>query len=327
MNLNRNKIPASGIDFAAWLNDGAFAVNGSTVEPEARAGMLADINDYFRDVMDPQNAVDTTLEGQKTREMGGFDVGGGSPLDFAYMALFKDVNLRASKSRFHEVVDITAGITFTELVDGEKAKVGKISSSSNTIQALKYGAALGILDRWIRYNEFFRIEEALQAAVKKYGYKQADMHYALIAALGAGIDEAFDTTVEKTIDNACASILEAVGDKYGLSDKTSFTILANRRNASIIRKALAASFDKPNANNGQIESNIGQFVITSNTSIPASAGAYVVLPEHSLESPTWRDLTSEEARNAARRGTDIHWSGEFNAAIGDSAQVRRIALA
>ncbi|WP_167631570.1 hypothetical protein [Mariprofundus ferrooxydans] len=318
----KTKIPASGIDFAAWKNDGAFDGNA-----EARADLIADVNDYFGDVFNPQNAVDTTLEGQKSREMGGFDVGGGSPLDFAYMALFKEVNLRTSTSRFHEVVDISAGITFTELVDGEKAKVGNISAASNTIKALEYGAALGILDRWIRYNEFFRVEEALQAAVKTYGYKQADMHYALLKALGTGVNEAFDTSVEKTIDNACATILEAVGDKYGLSDQTEFTILANRRNASIIRKALAASFDKPNANNGKIESNIGRFVITSNTNIPASAGAYVALPEHSLESATWRDLTSEEARSAARRGTDLHWSGEFNAAIGNSSQVRRIALA
>lgn len=315
----------TGINFAAAHKDGAFSGNA-----EARTEMMEAINDYFREVMNA--APDSNLSGQPTQELGKSSIGEGAPLDFAYRELFKPVDLSGSMSEHHEIIDVTTGISFEQLEDGQPAKVRGVSSAKSTIKALIYGAGLGISDRWLRYNQFYRIEDGLQAAVRKYGFTEANNHYLLFAALAAGVNETFDTSIEKTVDNACDTIFNAVGDDYGLGDGTGFKVLTNRRNAALLEKALINPlyFDK-----AKIASNIEQVVHTSNSNIPATHDfgsgakpfAYIVLPEHKLESITWLNLQAEEERNAAKRGTDIFWYGEHNCTIGETAQVRRIPLA
>lgn len=319
------KFKKTEINWAADLVAEAIVVK----DVQARAELMMDLNDYFGEVLNA--APDANLAGQNTRELGVSSIGEGAPIDFAFMELFKEVDLRQSTSPIHEIVDVANGITFNQVEDGEEIKVRGVSSSNAFITALIYGAGLGFSDRWLRFNEFYKFEEAAQAAVRKYGANRANAHYGLFKSLGAGVDVAFDATIEKTIDTACADILEAVGDDYGLDDGTEFKILTNRRNAAAVNKALAAQFGNPNTNNNQVSSNVAPTLITSNANIEAIRAtkpiAYVILPDHKIETPVWQDLMAEEGRNAARGGSDIFYRGEFNAAIGDIRQVRRIQLA
>jgi len=313
------------IDWRAAYDAGAF--RGDT---EARDDLLASITDYFSDA---RNAVtpDTNLTGAPTKELKGDSVGEGKPLDFNWRPLFEHVDLTESTSEYHDIDTVSHGITFQQLAPGQPAKVRPISSAQTQIKALIHGAAMGISDRWFRYNQLYKMDRALAAALRKYSYYQANTHYGLMAALGAGIELAFDTSVEQTIDNACDTILEAIGDKYSLSDASEFTVLTNRRNASAIDKALISPkyFDK-----GLVSSNVNEVLETSNANIPQAhtfaAGskpmAYVCLPGLAAESCTWMELSAEEEREASARSTDIFWYSEFNAAIGDSKQFVRIPL-
>jgi len=212
--------------------------------------------------------------------------------------------MRSASTGTYEMIDATVGITFREILPGERMKTGKISTANQFIKALEYGAGLGVLDIWLEDNELFRIEEAVQVAVKKWARFVADAHYTLLAAVGAGQNIAFDTTIEQTIDNAANQIGNQLGDKFGLSDKPSVYVLTSANHAQKVSKSLAARFDNPN-NNSQL----------------------IILAGEQLVTLRKRDLGVEEAREAAIRGTDMYWSGRFNAAIGEEArQVVRIPL-
>ena len=65
--------------------------------------------------------------------------------------------------------------------------------------------------------------------------------------------------------------------------------------------------------------------VISTTHVPAnSSGYYLVLPGRKLKRGVWKDLTVESARNVYVSAEDIVGVGQYNAAIGDSDQVRRV---
>lgn len=315
----------TGIDWSSELV--SEAILGKDVS--ARQDLSVDISDFFGEIMNA--APDPNLAGQPSRELGVSGIGEAALIDFKYQDIFRETDLRQSTSETHEIVNVASGISFEQIVAGEEVKVRSVTSSNRFIKALIHAAGLGFSDRWLRYNQFYKFEESTLAAVRKYGATMANAHYSLFKALPASVDVAFNSTVENTIDTACASILETIGDDFGLDDGAEFKILVNRRNASLVNKALAAQFGNPNNNNGQIASNVAPAMVTSNVNIEASVGgspvAYVVLPEHTLQTPVWQDLHAEESRDASKAGTDIFYRGEFNAAIGDSRQIKRIRLA
>jgi len=327
-------LPSTGIDWAKAKAAGALGVTHSA---SARAVLMRDISAYMVEQIRPKNvaaAPDPNLAGQNQRELISVSGGDTTALDFSYRALFREIDMRNASTGTYEMVDATVGITFREILPGERMKTGKISTANQFIKALEYGAGLGILDIWLEDNELFRIEDAVQVAVKKWARFVADAHYTLLAALGAGQNIAFDTTIEQTIDNAANQIGNQLGDKFGLSDKPAVYVLTAAPHAQKVSKSLAARFDNPNNNNGQIQANVAGLLTTNNSKFPATHDfgggaipyAEVVLAGEQLVTLRKRDLGVEESREAAIRGTDMYWSGRFNAAIGEARQIVRIPL-
>ncbi len=334
MKIHNAQLPATGIDWAKAKAAGAL---GATHSPAARAVLLRDISAYMLEQIRPKNvaaAPDTNLAGQNQRELISVSGGDTTALDFSYRALFREIDMRNASTGTYEMIDATVGITFREILPGERMKTGNISSTNQFIKALEYGAGLGILDIWLEDNELFRIEDAVQVAVKKWARFVADAHYTLLAAVGTGQNIAFDTTIEQTIDNAANQIGNQLGDKFGLSDRPAVYVLTAAPHAQKVSKALAARFDNPNNNNGQIQANVQGLLTTNNSKFPSTynfgAGAIpyaeVILAGEQMVTLRKRDLGVEEAREAAIRGTDMYWSGRFNAAIGEARQVVRIPL-
>lgn len=335
MNRTRNtQLPATCIDWAKAKAAGALGKNHIAA---ARNALLIDITAYMKDQIRPQNvsaAPDANLAGQNQRELISVHGGESTALDFSYQALFREIDMRSSATGTYEMVDATVGLTFREILPGERMRTGSISSANQFIKALEFGAGLGILDIWLEDNELFRIEDAVQVAVKKWSRFVADAHYTLLAAIGAARNIAFDATIAQTIDNAANKIGNELGDKFGLSDSPSVYVLTAAPHAQKVSKALAARFDNPNNNNGQIQANIQSFMTTNNSKFAATydfgAGAIpyaeVILAGEQMITLRKRDLGVEEAREAAIRGTDMYWSGRFNAAIGEAKQIVRIPL-
>jgi hypothetical protein len=255
---------------------------------------------------------------------GVFDTALADPMtNFGFEELFSFVDMRNSGQEYFDILDVTNAITFTERKSGQGAKVYGITDGKSTVTLMEIAAGIGILDRWLDYNQFWNINEAITEARSKYYAKQATDHYALLAAITAGQNTAFSSDDITTINNACATILdECEGKGFTLTGNETFELRANILLKQRIEKAFALVFNTPNSTANQLVFNVNRMYTTK----LANTSYYVGLPGRKAKRGVWKDLYAEPQRDAAKGGTDIFYAGQYNAAIGDEDQFRRCAL-
>jgi hypothetical protein len=246
--------------------------------------------------------------------------------DRGYELLFDEVDMRQSVSSAFEVLDVTGGVTFYQQLAGEEAKLSKIPASAKTqVSFLRFTGGFPILDDWLRFNQYYKIDQLTAETVKKWYNQKATNMYGLLAALGSGINESFATDDVTTINNACAQILtdlEAAG--YAVDENSQFVITCNPKLRGRVFKAIAATFINPNANNNQILYNISAVISTTKL---ANTSYYVSLPGGKSLRGEWDDLNARPPqRNELKLGADHVWTGAYNAIIAESKQYRRCAL-
>lgn len=246
--------------------------------------------------------------------------------DRGYEVLFAEVDMRQSQSNTFDVLDITGGVTFYQQLVGEEAKLSKIPTSAKTQVALiRYIGGFPILDDWIRFNQYYKIDQLTADTIRRWYTQKATIMYGLLAALGSGINQSFSTDDVTTINNACAKILEdleAAG--YDVDENEPFVITCNPILKARIFKAIASTFITPNTNNNQIVNNISAVVATTKV---ANTSYYVSLPGGKNMRGEWEDLNARPPqRNELKLGADHVWTGAYNAIIGEAKQHRRCAL-
>lgn len=246
--------------------------------------------------------------------------------DRGYEALFKEKDLRQATSKTFEIFDVTGGITFQQQEPGEEAELSELpTGSKSTVSMLRFTGGFPILDDWLRFNELYKIDDLTEDTVKRWYDQKADLFYALMELLGAGINQAFATDDVTTINNACSQIitdLQAAGAGIGAGSR--FYITCHPNLLARIYKALAAVFTNPNTNNNQIVYMIAGVIPTAKI---ASTSYYVSLPGYKTVRGEWEDLnTREPQRNELKLGADHVWTGAYNAAIASTLQHRRCAL-
>ena len=243
--------------------------------------------------------------------------------DKGYEVLFKELDLRNSSSPTFEIMNVNGGVTFHEHLPGEKAKLSTLPKlTKGSVGRIRFTGGFAILDDWIRYNEYYKIDELSEDTVIKWYEDKADFHYALVEALDSSINFAFDTDIVTTINRACADIqikMRAKGRAIG--ENPSFTILVNTTRKDLILKALAASFLIPNSNNNEIVHNISSVITTTKVS---ADNYYICLPEGQNRRGEWEDLNLRPAqRDELKLGADHVWTGSYNSVIADKDQFRR----
>lgn len=254
------------------------------------------------------------------------DVFKATPLeDFGYMDIFDLVDMRGIPKDTFEILDASNGITFNQRAPGEEAKIYKVSDSKATVSFLEFAAGLGFLDQWIQFQQYYLLDDVTVQTKNKYYDKMADLHYGLFTALSSGVNQAYDTSDAQTIDNACVQIISDCKSKgYFVKEGVKFVVIANPSLKRRLMKAIWPFAVNPNDASSQAPvNNISQLITTwhlPNTSY------YVALPGNKLKRGVWKDLTVESNRDILKSATDFVWCGQYNAAIGDSQQVRRGAL-
>lgn len=244
--------------------------------------------------------------------------------DFGYERLFGFVDMRKSTAKTFEILDASNGITFEQIKEGEPIKVRGISTVKTSVGYLKYGGALGFLDDWFRFNQYYLMDDVVRDVRLKYLGTMAQVHYALLTALGSGVNQAFATDDVTTMNNAFAKILlDIKGKGYAAGENPVFKIACGTGLKARIAKALAAAFYMPNTNNNQVVYRVDEVIASSEL---ADDKYYAVLPGAKMKRAVWDDLNAESQRDALRRAEDMTWEGKFNAAISDAAQVRRCSL-
>lgn len=250
-------------------------------------------------------------------------------MDTAFMLLFDLVDLRSSTHDHFDIVDTNAGITFTQRQPGARIEIRRdISESKTTVNYLSFSDGLGILDEWLDFNMFWRIDEALGEFRAQWWDKMASYHYGLLTALSAGVDEAFDTDDPTTFNNAASGILRDVRSKgYGVSQNAGFYIVCAPEKVGRVMRMLTAEQGSQIVSFGtvgepiayRVEGVIGTAHVTA-----ADTGYYLVLPRRKMKRGNWKDLEVESARNIYVKAEDMTADGRYNAAIGDSDQVKRV---
>lgn len=246
--------------------------------------------------------------------------------DRGYEALFRELDMRQSKSKTFDIMDVTGGITFMQHQPGEEAELSELPTATKAIVSmLRFTGGFPILDDWLRFNELYKLDELTDDTVKRWYDQKADLFYSLIELLSSAIDQAFVTDDVTTINNACSKIitdLQAAGAGIGAGSK--FYITCHPNLMARIYKALAAVFTNPNANNNQIVYMIAGVIPTAKID---STHYYVSLPGYKSVRGEWEDLnTREPQRNELKLGADHVWTGAYNAAIASTLQYRRCAL-
>lgn len=253
-------------------------------------------------------------------------------MDMAWSLLFDLIDLRSSTHDHFDILDTNAGISFNQTRPGEEVKIRRnITENKTTVSYLAFADGLGLLDDWLRFNQFWNIDEAIAEFRAKYYDKMAATHYGLLTALSTGVNEAFALDDVQTANNAAAAILRNVYSKgYGVGSNARFYAVCAVEKVGRLQKMLTAQLGSAIVSQGAVSQplTVGIDAIIGTTHIPASdTGWYLVLPRRKIKRAVWQDLTVESNRNIYVSATDLVGQGKYNAAIGDSAQIRRCLYA
>ena len=253
-------------------------------------------------------------------------------LDLGWTNLFTLVDLRQSKQDSFDILDTNAGITFNQITPGGKPQIRReISEAKTTVSYLTFADGLGLLDDWLRFDKFWNVEQAVAEFRAVAWDKMASTHYGLFTALSSGVDESFATNDTTTFNNAASTILRAVRTKgYAAGANAGFWIVcAPEKLGRILTMLEATQGSAIVANQAGVQPlayRVAGVIATTHVAA-ADTGYYLVLPGRKIQRGNWMDLQIESKRDIYVRATDWVGTMQFNAAIGDSAQVRRVKYA
>lgn len=253
-------------------------------------------------------------------------------LDLGWTNLFQLVDLRGSKQDSFDILDTNAGITFAQIKPGGKPTVRReITEAKTSVAYLTFADALGLLDDWLRFEKFWSVEQVVAEFRATAFDKMASTHYGLFTALSSGVDESFATNDTQTFNNACSTVLRAVRTKgYAAGQNAGFWIVCAPEKLGRILTMLEATQGSAivaHQSGVQPLAYHVKGVIATTHVAAADTGYYLVLPGRKIQRGNWMDLQIESQRDIYARATDWVGTMQFNAAIGDSAQVRRVKYA
>jgi len=253
-------------------------------------------------------------------------------MDLGWTNLFQLIDLRGSNQDSFDITDTNAGIVWTQTKPGGVTKPRReISESTTPVPYLTYNAGLGLLDDWLRFQKFWRVEQAVAEFRATAWDKQAELHYGLFTALSSGVNQAFATNDTTTFNNAASGILRAVRTKgYAAGQSARFWILCAPEHLGRILLMLEATQGSGIVANQAGMQPLAYSVagVIASTHVPAaSTGYYLVLPGRKIQRGVWTDLAIEGQRDIYTRAQDWVGTQQFNAIIGDSDQVKRVLFA
>ncbi len=250
-------------------------------------------------------------------------------IDLGWTNFFTYHDLRSSNQDSFEIVDTNAGVQFKQRAPGEVVEIRRgISESETTVKAVEFAGGVGILDNWLRFQKWWRIDEVVAEFQAQAWDKMANWHYQLFTAQGAGINVPFDTDDTKTLNNAAGSIFRAVrGRGYAIGQNAGLWIMTSPEQVGRVMKMLEARQGSLivayNDDKQPITANIAGVISTTYVS-PADTGYYLILPNRKIQRGNWKDLSIKSNVDIYKAAEDLVGRMEFNAAVGDTAQVRRV---
>ena len=252
-------------------------------------------------------------------------------IDTQWTQLYRLVDMRDSNQDAFEVYTGTFPVQFKQRAAGEKIEIARVPEESEVqVKMVEYGAGVGILDRWLRYNKWWAVEDVVLQFRAAHWNDLAEKHYGLLTGLPAAINfpkVANDEFGSATINAAAGWIYRQQQRKgTGVSARTPLWIVTSpekvgyvNRMLEVTRGSLIVGYQGSEPITVQVAG-----VISTSYVAPDDAGYYLVLPGRRIARGLWQDLQTERARDVYKRAEDIVGTAQYNAIFGDTTQVRRV---
>jgi hypothetical protein len=262
--------------------------------------------------------------------------------DIGWQSIFRQINLMGQRRNGFDISEVQSGLTFDKIPIGEKLLVHKMWGEKAHVFFDIYGGALGWHKTLFDDEEYWTIEDnAIEFRNKAYA-KQAQVFYALIEAVPAANDIAWqapdpaalavtDATYTANRDimtgNAAAlRIIKAVANKgYGITAQNAeFIVLVPEDLRGRAQRALNL---QQQAFSGSGNLALYRFRIISTTMLTDLNHAYVILPKIKLQWAERMDLTTFASFDMLSYTEAAAGWMRYGGAIGDTDQIVRCGMA
>lgn len=246
--------------------------------------------------------------------------------DFGYLASFTRINLIGSNQDSFKMNTTSVGVTWTQRNPGDRTLVRReFAEGEATVGMLEFTAAIGILDVWLQFNQFYRVEEVINEFIVAAHVKRSSLHYALITATTN--EEAFATDDATTYNNACSTMIQACKSKgYGFGANPVIDLYVDTKRAGRVLAMLEATRGSLSVGYGTQDQPIvlsPRNIVITPTLSTSGTGYYLVLPGGKLKTADWLAMQIESKRDITVSATDWHGKEQYNCASGDANQIIR----
>lgn len=252
-------------------------------------------------------------------------------IDTQWTQLFRLVDMRGGNQDAFEIYTGEFPVQFKQRAPGEKIEIARIPAETEMqVKYVKYGAGVGILDEWLRFNKWWSVQEVVGSFRNQYWDDQAAKHYGLFTSQGSGINFAKlpdDPLGSATLNAAAGWIYRAQHRKgTGVNARTPLWIVTSPEKVGVITRMLEVTRGSLIVGYQGAEPITTQIagVIATSYVAPDDAGYYLVLPGRRIARGVWQDLQTESNRDIYKGAEDIVGTGMYNAILGDTSQVRRV---
>lgn len=256
--------------------------------------------------------------------------------DNGYEQIFDIHDASATKKPGFSVSTVQSGLTFEQILPGEKVEVKQMSGSRIFAYYHYYAGALGWHRQLFDDEEWWTIEDnAIEFNNKAYA-RRASVFYALLEAamdlktcitlqdVGCNDCNEYYIAVARAINQAAVNIMLAVQNKgYGITTGTSLVVLTPLQHMDTIRKALALTIQHYKESEKQINFNLRPIT----TMMLTNTGRIgVILPNIRLKGGYRMDLTTFTNFDMLSYTDSAAGWMRYGGAVGDLDQIECIDM-
>ena len=262
--------------------------------------------------------------------------------DSGYEEIFDIRDFTGTTESGFDILDVEDGLAFAKVAEGDKALIYKMAGTKVSVEFDMYGGGLGWSRRLIDDMKYWTLEDNAVAFVNKAAENKASAFYALIDAVGAGENVAWQApdpaalantdalyTANRdaqTLNLAAQTILLDIKDKgYGVTASNAvFTVLTPIQVVGRLNKALGLLLQGFAGSPNQVGY---KFRLIPTTMLSAVNKYYVILPKIKAKGGNRMNLTIfNKFDETAYADIAVGWM-RYGGAIGDVEQFKRCSIA
>lgn len=260
--------------------------------------------------------------------------------DLGWQETFKMLDFTSQAVNGWKIMDIGDDVAFVLKKPGESIEYGKMYGAEASVSFLTYGAGLQWNQEWFDDQDWVSVEDSLVTFRVKEAEKRASVHYGLIETAGsltaqrttwqvtnvASTDANYTALRDMaTLNKAAETIISDMsGNGMGVDVNTVFTVTVPIALRGRIARALGVQNAGLSGDFPGVQFNFKPVV----TSLLASSSYYYVsAPGHKCQSGNRKNLEVKSMFSQDTYSTRAAGWTRFGAAVGETKQIRRCAIA